>query len=62
LNDSEYRLIFLKPGFGNFRWYNFEHHHSGLSGFTPEQVFTGRYKAVAEQKQRVLHARYEHNP
>jgi putative transposase len=45
-----------------FRWYNFEHHHSGLSGFTPEQVFTGRYKAVAEQKQRVLHARYEQNP
>ncbi|MCP4874688.1 MAG: IS3 family transposase [Gammaproteobacteria bacterium] len=45
-----------------FRWYNFEHHHSGLSGFTPEQVFTGRYQAVAEQKQRVLHARYEQNP
>lgn len=45
-----------------FRWYNFEHHHSGLSGFTPEQVFTGRYKAVAEQKQRVLDERYEQNP
>jgi len=45
-----------------FHWYNFEHHHSGLSGFTPEQVFTGHYKAVAEQKQRVLDARYEQNP
>lgn len=45
-----------------FRWYNFEHHHSGLSGFTPEQVFTGRYKAVAEQKQRALDARYDRNP
>jgi len=41
-----------------FRWYNFEHHHSGLAGFTPEQVFTGRYCAVAEQKQRALDARY----
>ncbi len=45
-----------------FRWYNVEHHHSGLSGFTPEQVFTGRYKELAEQKQRVLDARYEQNP
>lgn len=45
-----------------FSWYNVEHHHSGLSGFTPEQVFTGRYKAVAEQKQRVLDARYEQTP
>lgn len=45
-----------------FRWYNFEHHHSGLSGFTPEQVFTGRYKAIAEQKQRALDVRYEQNP
>jgi putative transposase len=24
--------------------YNFKHHHSGLAGFTPEQVFTGRYQ------------------
>lgn len=45
-----------------FRWYNLEHHHSGLSGFTPEQVFTGRYQAVAEQKQRALDARYQQNP
>jgi len=45
-----------------FHWYNFEHHHSGLSGFTPEQVFTGRHKAVAEQKQLALDARYQLNP
>jgi len=30
-----------------FQWYNFSHHHSGLAGFTPEQVFTGRYKEIA---------------
>lgn len=45
-----------------FRWYNLEHHHSGLAGFTPEQVFTGRYQEVAEQKQRALDARFAQNP
>ncbi len=45
-----------------FHWYNFEHHHSGLSGFTPEQVFTGRYNEVAKYKQRALDARFEQNP
>ncbi len=24
-----------------FDWYNFAHHHAGLAGYTPEQVFTG---------------------
>ena len=45
-----------------FRWYNFEHHHSGLAGFTPEQVFTGRYREVAEQKQQALDTRYARTP
>lgn len=45
-----------------FDWYNFEHHHSGLAGFTPEQVFTGRYLQIAELKQRVLDERYALNP
>ena len=45
-----------------FAWYNFEHHHSGLLGFTPEQVFSGRYRVVAKQKQSALDARYEQNP
>ena len=45
-----------------FHWYNVQHHHSGLSGFTPEQVFTGRYHDVAKQKQQVLDARFEQNP
>lgn len=45
-----------------FDWYNHQHHHSGLAGFTPEQVFTGRYIAVAEQKQQALDARYAQNP
>lgn len=45
-----------------FQWYNFKHHHSGLSGFTPEQVFTGRHGTIAEQKQQVLDKRYKQNP
>ena len=47
---------------GYFDWYNFEHHHSGLAGFAPEQVFTGRYKKIAEIKQRTLDERYKKNP
>ena len=47
---------------GYFDWYNVEHHHSGLAGFTPEQVFTGSYHAVSRQKQRALDDRYECNP
>ena len=45
-----------------FGWYNVEHHHSGLAGFTPQQVFTGCYHEVARQKQRALDDRYERHP
>jgi len=45
-----------------FDWYNFKHHHSGLAGFTPEQVFTGRVPAVAKIKQSALNKRFELNP
>ncbi len=45
-----------------FDWYNYKHHHSGLAGFTPEQVFTGRYKVVAIDKQNTLDERYALNP
>lgn len=41
-----------------FDWYNFRHHHSGVGGYTPEQVFTGRVEAVRAQRQRVLDAQY----
>ena len=30
--------------------------------FSPEQVFTGRYRDVVEQKQRALDERYRQNP
>lgn len=45
-----------------FCWMNFHHHHSGLAGFTPEQVFTGRYQQIATEKQQALNQRYASNP
>lgn len=45
-----------------FQWYNHQHHHSGLAGFTPEQVFTGRYTEAAQQKQQALDERFALNP
>ena len=45
-----------------FDGYNFKHHHSGLAGFTPEQVFTGRYLDVAKSKQHALDACYARSP
>jgi hypothetical protein len=43
-------------------WYNTEHHHSGLAGFTPEQVFTGRYHEIAQAKQLALDSGYQNHP
>lgn len=43
-------------------WYNTEHHHSGLAGFTAEQVFTGRYRAIAADRQVALDAQYRAHP
>ena len=45
-----------------FDWYNFQHHHSSLAGFTPAQVFTGQYQEAVIKRQTVLDQRYETNP
>ncbi|PKM04388.1 MAG: IS3 family transposase [Gammaproteobacteria bacterium HGW-Gammaproteobacteria-5] len=45
-----------------FQWYNFKHHHSALAGFTPEQVFTGRYRQLAATRQAALDAIYYEHP
>lgn len=45
-----------------YDWYNFEHHHSGLNGYTPEQVFTGRFVEVSRTKQAALDKRFAMNP
>lgn len=45
-----------------YRWANFQHHHSGLNGYTPEQVFTGSFEAMVNTKQAALDKRYALNP
>lgn len=45
-----------------FEWYNHEHHHAGLAGFTPEQVFTGRHETLLKVHQSALDARYATHP
>jgi putative transposase len=43
-------------------WYNHKHHHSSLEGFTPEQVFTGRYVDIARVRQRALDDAFAMHP
>jgi putative transposase len=45
-----------------FRWYNSEHHHSGLNGYTPAQVFTGAYLEIVRVKQQALNEAYTRTP
>lgn len=40
-------------------WYNTSHHHSSLSGFTPEQVFTGDYIDLTKIRQSALDQTYK---
>ena len=43
---------------GFFRWYNTQHHHTGIGLLTPETVHYGRGPQVREARQRVLDAAY----
>ena len=43
-------------------WYNDEHHHSGLNGHIPADVFYGRCTAVTARKQSTLAAAYAKYP
>ena len=45
-----------------YQWVNNEHHHSGLNGYTPMQVFTGNYQQIASFKQDALDKRFILNP
>lgn len=49
--------------FGAFeRWYNHEHHHSGIGDLTPADVHHGRAQARLEARQRVLDAAFAAHP
>jgi putative transposase len=44
------------------QWYNHDHHHSALAGYTPAQVFNGEYKAIAQVRLSALTEAYQRNP
>lgn len=45
-----------------FDWYNFSHHHSSLAGFTPGQIFTGEYEALAKVRHQALATQFKRHP
>ena len=45
-----------------FRWYNYEHHHSGIVMLTPAQVHFGQANNVLAQRHAVRMTAYEANP
>lgn len=45
-----------------FDWYNNHHHHKGLAGYTPEQVFTGRHREIIKIRQAALTENYNRHP
>ena len=45
-----------------FRWYNEDHHHTGLALFTPGDVFFGRLDAVTAIRSVALQAAYQATP
>ncbi len=76
-SESQFKTLKYQPDFpkrfgsiedarafcqGFFRWYNREHHHSGIALLTPEVVHFGRADGVLEDRQRVLTAAYAAHP
>jgi len=45
-----------------FPWYNSEHHHSGISFLTPEQVHYGLAKQIVKEREAVLKMAYQIRP
>ena len=45
-----------------FRWYNYEHHHTGIGLLTPSDVHFERTQAMLDQRQQVLQSAYQKNP
>lgn len=43
-------------------WYNNDHHHSALAGFTPHQVFSGDVQRIAQVRQQALEVAYQRHP
>jgi putative transposase len=43
-------------------WYNHDHHHSSLAGFTPHQVFHNEVERIAQSRQEALNKAYAAYP
>lgn len=76
-SESQFKTLKYRPEFprrfgsiedarafcqGFFRWYNQEHHHSGIALLTPETLHYGRAEEVIQRRQQVLSQAYERNP
>ncbi len=76
-SESHFKTLKYQPQYpGRFRdledaraflrrfvtWYNEDHRHTGLNGFTPAEVYHGRHPELANERQRVLQAAYANNP
>jgi len=76
-SESQFRTLKYRPGFPDrfgsiedargfcqtfFRWYNFEHHHSGLGLMTPAVVHHGKAADLLLRRQSVLHTAFQAHP
>jgi putative transposase len=76
-SESQFRTLKYRPDFPDrfgsiedaggfcqsfFRWYNYEHHHSGLGWMTPAAVHLGKAADLLAHRQTVLHAAFQSHP
>ena len=76
-SESQFRTLKYRPGFPDrfgsiedargfcqsfFRWYNHEHHHSGLGLMTPAAVHYGHTTQILAHRQSVLDAAFQAHP
>ena len=76
-SESQFRTLKYRPGFPDrfgsiedargfcqsfFRWYNYEHHHSGLGLMTPAMVHQGQAPQILAHRQVVLDAAFRLTP
>ena len=76
-SESQFRTMKYRPSFPDrfgsiedarafavdfFRWYNEDHHHSGISLLTPSALHHGQAPVIIEKRQAVLDAAYIVHP
>jgi putative transposase len=76
-SEAQFKTLKYRPGcpvrFGSLqhgrqwaaeliRWYNDEHHHSGLGLMTPKSVHYGQAQALRQRREQVLRAAYAAHP